>query len=213
MAGSGSKKEVHRLSTRTQLPRFDPGPSLVCAVELLGKHQIPCALIGGVAIWAYVPASEQRLTKDVDLAVPGTWSAQVEAALTNAGHRPIPLEIGGWGVREDTLRADFIDRRVDFATLYQDAVEEAGQAQRWAEIDGAQVLLVSPEYLVAMKLATGERDDEHDVERLLRSSAPPVDLSTARELCAQRLGPAVANRLDALARGVGHPDARSRYRS
>jgi len=210
---SGSVDQPPRLAPNGgKLPRFDPGPSLARAVAVLA-NDVPFALIGGVALWAYVPASEQRFTKDVDVAYPSRMRARVEAALRAAGHEPLPLEIGGFGVREEPYRIDFIDRGSDFGTLFERAVQEAQAAQRWLDVEDEHILLVAPEYLVAMKLLTGERDDEQDVERLLRASSPPVNLVAARALCAELLGPAVANRLDVIARAIGHPAARKRYKS
>ncbi|MBN1961216.1 MAG: nucleotidyltransferase [Deltaproteobacteria bacterium] len=197
------------------LPKFDPTPSLLLAVDLLQNAGIPFALIGGVALWAYVPAEEQRLTKDVDLAVPDIYMDKLHAVLNKKGFVGVPLQIGGIALREDknNIRVDFIDRSVDFAKLYAAAVDEAIKAARHLNVTKYKIPLVSPEYFIAMKIATGEEDDTKDIERLLRASTPAVDLPLARSLCYQHLGAAAANRLDVIARITGHPQARKRYKS
>lgn len=78
---------------------------------------------------------------------------------------------------------------------------------------GHVVILVSLEFLLAMKLVSGEPKDEIDARRILQREELRYDL--AREIVERHLGAAGANRLDALAREVGRPEVgRARlYRS
>lgn len=184
------------------LQSFDPNPSIERAVELLEAAQVPFALAGRLAVWAAVPADDHELTKDVDFAVPHGRIQDVERAAADAGFQLQPLSIGGFGIRAGDVRVDFIDRRVDFEALFTDAVAQAAiQDRRVQTTSGKAVPIVPPEYLVAMKLATGDPRDERDVERLLTRSHVPYDV--IREVARQYLGPAGANRLDYIGARVG----------
>jgi hypothetical protein len=73
-----------------------------------------------------------------------------------------------------------------------------------ARVGEREVSLVSLEYLVAMKLVSGEPKDEIDVRRLLQRQE--LRYQDARAIVEQHLGAASANRLDALAREAGRPE-------
>ena len=56
--------------TRLALPTFDPNPSVRFACEVLQATRQKGALIGRIAIWAWLNnPSRQTFTKDVDIAV------------------------------------------------------------------------------------------------------------------------------------------------
>jgi hypothetical protein len=70
---------------------------------------------------------------------------------------------------------------------------------------GREIPVVSPEHIVAMKLATGDPRDERDVERLL--VVEPTDYERIRTLVRRYLGPAAANRLDHIGARAGVSEA------
>jgi hypothetical protein len=196
-----------------ELPSFDPNPSAGFGYEILTEVGAEFALIGKVALWAHLPPSSHEFTKDVDFAVRHEAVEPLRAALARRGITARPLAIGGLGVREQEVRVDFIDRREGgLASLFEAAIADAARDGARARVGRAHLPIASPEYLVALKVATGEDRDEHDAVRLL-SGIPTLDLARAREILAQHAGPGSANRLDALARRAGRRDARPEYRN
>lgn len=194
-----------------QIPKFDPEPSIQLALELLGRAGTKYALAGRVAVWTWVAPQDQELTKDVDFAIPRSDMGALERVVRAAGHIPLPLAIGGFGVRQGELRIDFIDRHVDFEALFCEAVDAAHREGCVAKTaDGRAVPVVPVPYLVAMKMATGEPKDEADARRLLGLDA--LDYGVVRGLVRQHAGPAAANRLDRLAVSIGLTEA-GRYLS
>jgi hypothetical protein len=182
---------------------FDPGPSVRAASTALDQQGAEFALIGGLALDAWgIP----RATKDVDFAVPVGVAERAAEMLRGPDTEVRPLRIGGVGVRDSSrgLRIDLVDRRFHFAALFQDAIQEAHTSGRRARIGDREVSLVALEYLVAMKLVSGEPKDEIDVRRLLQRQE--LHYQGARAIVEQHLGAASANRLDALAREVGRPE-------
>ncbi|MDY0005013.1 MAG: hypothetical protein RBU30_27185 [Polyangia bacterium] len=211
MSKSGSRNEQRAEPVR--LPEFDPKPSARFAVEILTEAGAPYALIGRVAMWSLLPGGNVGFTKDVDFAVPRSAELGILKALAGRGIAPRSLPIGGWAVREPEIRVDFIDRREGgLHTLYEEAIEEAQTAGGRADIGGSTVPVVLPEHLVAMKIVAGEDRDETDAVELL-GALPNLDLPRIRAIVAKHGGPGSANRLDALARRAGRPDARPAYRN
>jgi hypothetical protein len=191
---------------------FDPRPSVAAAAAALNEQGVDFALIGGFALDAWgIP----RATKDVDVAVPVGAAEKAGEALRSATTEIRPLRIGGVGIRdtERGLRIDLVDRRFHFAALFRDAIHEARSSGRLARVGGQDISLVSLEFLLAMKLVSGESKDEIDARRILQREE--LQYSHARAIVERHLGPASANRLDALAREAGRPDvARARlYRN
>lgn len=195
------------------LPAFDPAPSARFGRDVLVEVGEPFALIGKVAMWTVLPPEVHDLTKDVDFAVPSRALEPLRAALAGRGIAPKPLSIGGLAVRHDDIRVDFIDRSEGgLAGLFEEAIADAQLHGGRAALGDESVAVVTAEYLVAMKLVTGEDRDEADAVRLLRG-IPGLDLRRARDIVLRHGGPAGANRLDALARRAGRPDARPEYRN
>lgn len=62
------KKE--RLNKNRIVTPFDPEPAAKLAKELLDTVNAPFAVIGRIAVWAYLPPEAQEFTKDIDIAVP-----------------------------------------------------------------------------------------------------------------------------------------------
>jgi hypothetical protein len=147
-----------------------------------------------------------RATKDADLAVPLGAAEKAADALRAPTAEVRPLRIGGVGVRDASrgLRIVFIDQRFHFGRLFQEAIGEARASGRKARVGATEVSLVSLEYLLAMKLVSGEPKDEIDARRILQREELRYD--DARSIVEQHLGAASANRLDALARETGRPE-------
>src|SRR5262249_5751531 len=145
----------------------DPAPSVNAAATALGQQGAGFALIGGLALEAWgIP----RATKDADFAVPVGVAEAAAETLREPTTEVRPLRIGGVGVRDSQrgLRIDFVDRRFHFAPLFQDAISEANASGRKARVGGRDVSLVSLEFLLAMKLVSGEPKDDVDVRRILQ---------------------------------------------
>jgi hypothetical protein len=188
---------------------FDPEPSIETALSLLQAAGAAHALAGRLAVWAWVAADDQEFTKDVDFAVPEADMNAVAHEARARGYQLLPLAIGGFGIRTEDKRIDFIDRRVDFGALFAEAVEAArDQELATTTRSGRRLLVTPPEHLVAMKLATGDPHDERDVERLLRQEH--FDYAGCRAVVRRHLGPAAANRLDHIGARAGL-EAAARY--
>lgn len=210
MEGGGDRVDRRLI---TELPAFDPGPSVRFAYEILSEVGQPFALIGKVAVWTHVPPGAQEFTKDVDFAVLSRAVEAIRAALDRRGVTPKPLSIGGLGVRVGEIRVDFIDRTEGgLAPLFEEAIADAARHGPAVAVGGGTVPVVRPHYLVALKVATGEDKDEADAVSLLRHM-PDIDLPGTRDIVLRHGGSHAASRLDALARRAGRPDARPEYRN
>lgn len=208
--GSGNKG---RGLERGPLPAFDPNPSARFASALLTELGVPHALIGRIAVWAYLPADQQEFTKDVDFAVPLKDRERIRAALGKSNIVPHDLAIGGLGVREERVKVDFIDRSDGgLSGLFDEAVNAALRQGASIDVLGTRVPLVPAEYLVALKVVAAEEKDRQDAMRLLKA-LPDLPLKTVRDIVFRHGGPGSANLFDALARQAGRPDARPDYRN
>lgn len=200
------------------VPRFDPEPSARFVLRVLAATRSDGALIGRLAVWAWVPEeSEQQMTKDMDIAVPREQLQAIRDWLSRTGLRTRDLPIGGVNVYypDQHVNVDFIDRTGvlgDLGALYGDAVQDAIDVGLTVDIEEHRLLLVSPEYLIVMKLAAGEAKDEVDIETLLTESDEPANVVLIRELIEEYLGPGSIGRFEAILRRVGHPDAKSKKR-
>lgn len=124
-------------------------------------------LIGGLALDAWgIP----RATKDAGFAVPVGAAEKAADSLRGPATEVRPLRIGGVGVRDSQrgLRIALVDRRFHFAGLFQEAIRDARASGRTARVGGYDVSLVSLEFLLAMKLVSGEPQDEVDARRILQ---------------------------------------------
>src|SRR5215510_1180252 len=144
-----------------EIQPFDPGPSVTAAATVLEQQGAGFALIGGLALEAWgIP----RATKDADFAVPVGVAEGAAEALRTPTTEIRPLRIGGVGVRDSQrgLRIDLVDRRFHFGALFHEAIAEANASGRKARVGGFDISLVSLEFLLAMKLVSGEPKDDID---------------------------------------------------
>jgi hypothetical protein len=180
---------------------------LRAGIELLERAGVPYALAGRIAVWSWVESSQQEFTKDVDFAVPEEGAALIARTIEDAGYELKLLPTGGVAIRSGDVRVDFIDRRHGLAVLFAEAVHAARDEHTTTRTeDGMEVPVVPPEYLIAMKMATGAPRDERDVLRLL--AVPGLRYDLARSLVRRHAGLGSANRLDHLGVQVGLADAR-----
>jgi hypothetical protein len=208
---SGAKPRSKLVSAG--LPVFDPNPSGRFAAGILAATGVEGALVGRVAVWAWLPdASDHAYTKDVDVALSAAGLLKVCAYLAARGVETHALPIGGVNaVAAGGVNVDFITRTGelgDLGPLFEDAVHVAGQNGKCVTVGGKDLLLVPLEHLVAMKIATMERKDEEDAQRLL--NAANVNVDKLRILVTKFLGPLGPSRLEVVLREIGHPAARPR---
>src|SRR5262245_24914294 len=104
---------------RGPLPKpIDIQQALEEAIASVSKVTSEYALIGGVARAFY---GVERFTKNVDLVV--RMQAAVKAAEELKAMDPQPLRIGGTSIQTSSgVRVDLIDRRVDYRSLYEEAI-------------------------------------------------------------------------------------------
>ena len=211
---SGTTKEKYgKPRNHGPLPSFDPKPVARVAAQILKRAKAPHALIGRLAMWAYLPPDQQEFTKDLDVAVPAEFIAAVESEVKTRRLKHLNLSIGGIGVRDGNTQLDFIDRRLNYAALFREAVTAAERTGRTVTIGRVRMPLVPVEYLVAMKMVSGEPKDDRDAKRLLEYA--DLNYSAARKIVYRHLGPATADRLDVFAREAGRPEVprRRKYES
>lgn len=199
MSDSGQRRE-----REVEFPAFDPGPSLKLAIELLESAKASFALAGRLAVWTYVPTAGQQYTKDVDFAVKVQDGPSLRGAAVERGYEVTDLGIGGIGVKAPGAFIDFVDRHPYFSGLFSDAVSKAKVVSAKLGDELVELPVVPLPHLVAMKMVSGEPSDDKDVEELLMT-LPPDGYGAVRDLVQEHLGRASAERLDVIARRVGHP--------
>ncbi len=192
-----------------QIPSFDPNPSLKSALDFFQEIGVQnYALIGRVATWVFLPTDRQQFTKNINLAILTKDSSKIEEAFRQKGIKTYPLPIGGVAVRENDLVVDFIDRRLDgLDLLFREAIKNARQD---VEILGKIVPVVNLNYLITMKLVSGETKDDQDAKSLLMVEGLKYD--DLRSMVKRHLGTGTANRLDVFARDVGLLPTRGTYK-
>ncbi|MCP4347710.1 MAG: hypothetical protein GY795_19580 [Desulfobacterales bacterium] len=198
----------------TRLPEFDPKPSGKFVSEVFRELDISGTLIGRLAVWAWLPNTEDHAwTKDFDVAVSKDSLYRIRKFAAAGNVRITDLSIGGVNVysREKDINVDFIDRSSDdfgdFSALFEDAIDEAAEAERTVAVGNEYLPLVSAEHLIAMKMVAHGSKDEEDIRNILRSVS--VDIAKLRYLTGKYLGPLGKSYLEVLLSSVGHEEARS----
>lgn len=164
---------------------------------------MPHALIGRLAVWTCVSAEAQQTTKDVDFAVPHGSAARVARVADEKGYEVRDLDIGGYRLRAKDVRIDFVDGHPQFSALYSEAIKASEEQGGVLEVGDTEVPVVPAEYLVAMKLASGRARDDRDIEEIV-NVADEDEYREIRKTVVEYLGPAMGNRLDVIARRIGH---------
>ena len=190
-------------------PKFDPEPSLRKAVDLLRKANVsPYALIGRVALWCYLEEEQHQYTKDVDFAVPLSFTEDLEKILKDEKLNYLQLQIGGFGIRDEKYQIDLIDRRFNrMDLLFKEAIENTEQ---FITLDDEKIPVVEIEYLIAIKMISGEPKHDFDVKALLKINE--LNYQKTKSITHQYLGPGTAERLDYFAREEGILPKRGPYK-
>ena len=178
------------------------------------KLSIRGILIGRLAVWAWLPenSEKQAYTKDLDVAVTKADLFDIRNYFRSRDYEVRELLIGGINIKDDKdINVDFIDRSsiewADYSPLFEDAINEAADSDRKITVGDKDIYLVSVEYLIAMKLATGERKDEDDATILLKD-IDDIDIKELRPVISKYLGSAGRTRFEIILRDIGHKDSR-----
>lgn len=126
------------------------------AAQKIGKiaeaENIDWALVGGIAMYLY---GSPRLTKDVDIIASNHISLTANAPLNLGGYNYI-IEIGKY-----KIAVDWIVRNDGYAKYYTAALKESVKMPQGFK-------LISPEWLVILKLFAGRQKDYDDAVFLLK---------------------------------------------
>lgn len=202
------KSKQEKLNKTRTITPFDPEPAAKLAKELLESIKAPFAVIGRIAVWAYLPPEAQEFTRDIDLAVPLECIASIEEQLKKRNIAYRPLVIGGIGTTDKEIHIDFIDRRQYHQQLFREAIDETQKQGNSINIGAETMPLVPVEFLISLKMVSGEPKDDNDVKRLLEYAE--LDYKKSRDVVMKHLGPATADRLNVFAREVGRPEVPKR---
>lgn len=132
--------------------------------QLANQEEIDWAIVGGLAMHLY---GSQRLTKDVDLIASKNLSLKAEHYLTFGGSNYV-LTIGKY-----TVPVDWIVRNDGYQKYYRAALKEAITLP-----DGLR--LVTPVWLVILKINAGRQKDLDDIVYLLKEKKL-VDRPTVKQ--------------------------------
>lgn len=149
-----------------------------CEVYCTAQREgVVIALLGGYALQMH---GSPRLTGDVDFA-----AERPLETMPVIGH----LSFGGVKtVTSENVPVDLIVRDDDYKALYEEALEDASAHAR------GRMPVVRPEYLAAMKMASGRPGDMADLEFLIKENI--VDVDAMRSVIRRHLGPYAAHELD-----------------
>ena len=167
--------------------------------RFLTAHEIPYAIIGGVAVQRW---GQPRLTRDVDLTVllrPGSEEAtlreivaafppRIENAVAFAlEHRVLPVEAPGGGEADISLGLPGYEEHVVARTVAYDLG------------DGREVRLCSAEDLIIHKALAGRPQDVLDIEGIVARQGSALDVAYVRRW------------LEELARLADDPEVTARF--
>lgn len=139
------------------------------ALALARKQGVRAAVAGGRALQWF---GSDRFTKDVDIVA--------EAPLRGL-RRVRPITFGGSILRASNgVSVDWIVRSDEAAALYQEALFAA------RKLPGCPYLLISAEYLAAMKFVAGREKDRLDLAALVQ--ARRINVRKARSLIHKHIG-------------------------
>jgi len=128
------------------------------------------AMAGGFAMMFY---GSPRLTNDIDIVA--------DEPITSFGNDH-PLSFGGFSFSVGPVPVDWIVRNDAFEGLYKQALRDAISTEEGYDI-------VTPEYLVAMKMATTSEKKKHEDDILYLLREPDlVDRNEARDIVRAWLG-------------------------
>lgn len=146
---------IERVQKNVESPTISTDTGLEAAGKvgaIARAEKIEWALVGGLAMYLY---GSPRLTKDVDIIASNYVSLEANAPLTFGGSNYI-VEVGKYRVA-----VDWIVRSDGYAKYYQAALAEA-------VVFPNGMRLVSPEWLVILKMFAGRQKDLDDAVFLLK---------------------------------------------
>lgn len=146
---------IERVQKNVDSPTISTDTGLAAARQigdLAEAEKVEWALAGGIAMYLY---GSSRLTKDVDIIASGNVSLKEDAPLTFGGSY-YTVEVGKYKVA-----VDWIVRNDGYARYYQKALAEAVSFP-----NGFQ--LISPEWLLILKMFAGRQKDYDDAVFLLK---------------------------------------------
>lgn len=146
---------IERVQKNVESPTISTDVGLAAARQIgdiAEAESVEWALCGGMAMYLY---GSGRLTKDVNIIASGNVSLKEDAPLTFGGSN-YTVEIGRYKVA-----VDWIVRSDGYAKYYQKALAEAVSFP-----NGFQ--LISPEWLLILKMFAGRQKDYDDAVFLLR---------------------------------------------
>lgn len=158
---------IGRVQKNVESPTISTDTGLEAAQkigEIATSENIEWALVGGPAMYLY---GSPRLTKDVDIIASNFVSLEANAPLTFGGNNYV-VEIGKYKVA-----VDWIVRNDGYAKYYRAALTDA-------VIFPNGIKLISPEWLVILKMFAGRQKDYDDAVFLLKEKEP-VDRSKVKE--------------------------------
>jgi hypothetical protein len=166
-------------STRRSFPSFE---KLIAAATEICDHCDEVVIVGGLAMQFW---GSPRLTLDVDLA-----ADEIPTDMDTECQR---LTIGGVRARaKNGVPVDIIVRNDEWSDLYEEAIDHA------EKVDGAPAPVVTPEYLVAMKMVAGRPKDEQDVRFLVLLPDDQFDMGECEEVVRDFLGAYAVKELKAI---------------
>ncbi len=146
---------IERVQRNVESPTISTDTGLAAARQIgdiAEAENVEWALAGGIAMYLY---GSPRLTKDVDIIASGNVSKKEDAPLTFGGSN-YTIVIGKYKVA-----VDWIVRSDGYARYYQKALVEAVSFP-----NGFQ--LISPEWLLILKMFAGRQKDYDDAVFLLK---------------------------------------------
>jgi hypothetical protein len=171
-----------RITKPQSFPSFE---KLIAAATEICDHCDEVVIVGGLAMQFW---GSPRLTADVDLAA-------TEVPTDIDGRLTFGAELSFGGVRtvaSNQVPVDVIVRDDEWSDLYEEAIDHA------EDVDGAPAPVVSPEYLVAMKMVAGRPKDEQDVRFLVLLDDDAFDMKECEEIVRDFLGAYAVKELRAI---------------
>ncbi len=158
---------IERVQKNVESPTISTETGLEAARKIgaiAEGENVEWALVGGIAMYLY---GSPRLTKDVDIIASNFVSLKANAPLTFGGNNYL-IEVGKYKVA-----VDWIVRSDGYAKYYRAALEEA-------VVFPNGMRLISPEWLVILKMFAGRQKDYDDAIFLLKEKGL-VNRSKVRE--------------------------------
>lgn len=145
--------------------------------RLAREQEIRVVLIGGATLQLF---GSDRLTKDVDFA-----ADDMVEGIEVLG----PLDFGGVsGKTPSGVPVDLVVRDDKYEQLYEAAMDHA------VHVEGVPIPVVTPEFMIALKMVAGRPKDDIDLDFLVLDSG--ADLAKARAIVEKFLGLYAADDLD-----------------